>query len=214
MVGCELADDFITAGHRVTLLDVQNAPLATLLPAQASERLRAALVGAGVKFMGATQVTGVTQLAQGVKSVSLVGAPAIECDEVVAATGLVTDTRLAVGAKLTINRGIVVDPLTLQTSANDVFALGDCVSIDGAPCRFIEPISKQAHAIASAIAGHVDAPYLHSTPVIRLKTHSMPVVMHGIPVSNAQWHVVSETTKQLKMAQQVDGIACCTLELG
>jgi rubredoxin-NAD+ reductase len=214
MVGCELADDFMTAGHRVTLLDVQNAPLAALLPGQASERLRAALEGAGVKFMGATQVAGVTQLAQGVKSVSLVGAPAIECDEVVVATGLVTDTRLAVGAKLTINRGIVVDPLTLQTSAPDVFALGDCVSIDGTPCRFIEPIAKQAHAIASAITGHVDAPYAHSAPVIRLKTHSLPVVMHGIPTPNGQWRVVSDTPKQLKMAQQADGVDCCTLELG
>lgn len=214
MVGCELADDFITAGHRVTLLDVQNAPLATLLPEQASERLRAALEGAGVKFMGATQVAGVTQLAQGLKSVSLVGAPAIECDEVVAAVGLVTDTRLAVGAKLATNRGIVVDPLTLQTSATDVYALGDCVSIDGAPCRFIEPISKQSHAIASAIAGHVDAPYAHSAPVIRLKTHSLPVVMHGLPVPQGRWRVVSETAQQLKMVQQAEGVECCTLELG
>ena len=214
MVGCELADDFMTAGHQVTLLDVQKAPLATLLPEQASERLRVALEGAGVKFMGTTQVTGVTQLAQGVKSVSLVDAPALECDEVVAATGLVTDTRLAVGAQLTTDRGIVVDPMTLQTSAPDVYALGDCVSINGMPCRFIEPISKQAHAIASAIAGQLDAPYTHSAPVIRLKTHSLPVVMHGIPVSNGQWRVVSETHQELKMAQQIDGVDCCTLELG
>ena len=214
MVGCELADDFMTAGHRVTLLDVQKAPLAALLPERASERLRAALEAAGVKFMGATQVAGVTQLAQGEKSVLLVGAPALECDEVVAATGLVTDTRLAVGAKLKTNRGIVVDPSTLQTSAEDVYALGDCVSIHGTPCRFIEPISKQAHAIASAIAGRVDAPYSHSAPVIRLKTHSLPVVMHGIPVSDGQWRVVSETTTQLKMTQKLEGIDCCTLELG
>ena len=214
MVGCELADDFMTAGHRVTLLDVQKAPLAALLPEQASERLRAALEVAGVKFMGATQVAGVTQLAHGAKSVALVGAAALECDEVVAATGLVTDTRLAVGAQLTINRGIVVDALTLQTSASDVYALGDCVSIHGMPCRFIEPIAKQAHAIASAIAGHVDAPYSHSAPVIRLKTHSLPVVMHGVPVPHGQWRVVTETTQQLKMAQQVEGVDCCTLELG
>jgi rubredoxin-NAD+ reductase len=214
MVGCELADDFITAGHHVTLLDVQKAPLATLLPEQASERLRAALEGAGVRFMGATQVAGVTQLAQGVKSVSLVDAPAIACDEVVVATGLVTDTRLAIGAKLITHRGIVVDPLTLQTSAADVYALGDCVSIDGMPCRFIEPISKQAHAIASAIIGHVDAPYLHTPPVIRLKTHSLPIVMHGLPVPHGQWCVVSETAKQLKMTQAVEGVECCTLELG
>jgi rubredoxin-NAD+ reductase len=214
MVGCELADDFMTAGHQVTLLDVQKAPLATLLPEQASERLRVALEGAGVKFMGTTQVAGVTQLAQGVKSVSLVDAPALECHEVVAATGLVTDTRLAVGAQLTTDRGIVVDPMTLQTSAPDVYALGDCVSINGMPCRFIEPISKQAHAIASAIAGQLDAPYTHSAPVIRLKTHSLPVVMHGIPISNGQWRVVSETNQELKMAQQIDGVDCCTLELG
>ena len=214
MVGCELADDFMTAGHRVTLLDVQKAPLAALLPEQASARLRAALEGAGVKFLGGAQVAGVTQLAHGVKSVSLFGAPAIECNEVVAATGLVTDTRLAVGAQLTTNRGIVVDSLTLQTSAPDVYALGDCVSINGTPCRFIEPISKQAHAIASAIAGHVDAPYLHSPPVIRLKTHSLPVVMHGLPAADGQWSVVSETTTQLKMTQLVEGVSCCTLELG
>jgi len=214
MVGCELADDFMTAGHQVTLLDVQKAPLAALLPEQASERLRAALEGAGVIFMGATQVAGVTQLAHGAKSVSLVGALALECDEVVAATGLVTDIRLAVGAKLKTNRGIVVDPSTMRTSAEDVYALGDCVSIHGTPCRFIEPISKQAHAIASAIAGHVDAPYLHSPPVIRLKTHSLPVVMHGIPAAQGQWRVVSDTTQQLKMAQQVEGVDCCTLELG
>jgi rubredoxin-NAD+ reductase len=104
--------------------------------------------------------------------------------------------------------------LTLQTSAPDVYALGDCVSINGTPCRFIEPISKQAHAIASAIAGHVDVPYSHSAPVIRLKTHSLPVVIHGIPAAHGQWRVVSDTTQQLKMAQQIEGVDCCTLELG
>jgi rubredoxin-NAD+ reductase len=82
------------------------------------------------------------------------------------------------------------------------------------PCRFIEPIAKQAHAIACAILGQFDTPYLHSPPVIRLKTHSLPVVMHGLPALDGQWRVMSETKTQLKMAQCVDGVDCCTLELG
>jgi rubredoxin-NAD+ reductase len=36
MVGCELAEDFARAGHSVTLLDREVAPLAGLLPELAS----------------------------------------------------------------------------------------------------------------------------------------------------------------------------------
>jgi rubredoxin-NAD+ reductase len=214
MVGCELADDFITAGHQVTLLDVQNAPLATVLPEQASTRLRMALERAGVTFVGGVQVTSVVQNAGGLKVVTTQCGLSFECDEIVAATGLVTDTRLPAGANLMFERGIVVDPATLQTSAKDVYALGDCVSINGMPCRFIEPISKQAHAIASALNGHADAPYCHNPPVIRLKTHSLPVVMHGAPVADGLWRVTSETEQQLTMTQHADGLDCCTLVLG
>ena len=214
MVGCELADDFITAGHQVTLLDVQNAPLATVLPEQASTRLRMALERAGVTFVGGVQVTSVVQNADGLKVVTTQCGLSFECDEIVAATGLVTDTRLPAGANLMFERGIVVDPATLQTSAKDVYALGDCVSINGMPCRFIEPISKQAHAIASALNGHADAPYCHNPPVIRLKTHSLPVVMHGAPVADGLWRVTSETEQQLTMTQRADGLDCCTLVLG
>jgi hypothetical protein len=38
--------------------------------------------------------------------------------------------------------------------------------------------------------------------------------MHGIPAAQGQWRVVSDTTQQLKMAQQIEGVDCCTLELG
>ncbi len=214
MVGCELADDFTAAGHQVTLLDVQQAPLAALLPAQASERLRAALECAGVTFVGRAQVSEVVQNASGKKTVITACGLSLECDEVVAATGLITDTRLAAAAKLLLERGIVVDPMTLQTSATDVYALGDCVSIDGMPCRFIEPIAKQAQAIAAALRGQRETPYCHTPPVIRLKTHCLPLVMHGAPAAQGQWRVVLETGKQLKMAQQVAGADCCTLALG
>ncbi len=214
MVGCELADDFARAGHQVVLLDLQPQPLAALMPIQASERLRAGLEQTGVRFVGAVQVASVTVGQDGSKFVTTQCGRAFEADEVVAATGLVTDARISKGAGLAFERGIAVDSKTLQTSAPDVYALGDCVSIEGAPCRFIEPISKQASAIAHAILDIEYSGYAHTQPVIRLKTKSMPVVMHGLPVSGGVWETKEDTSDVLKMQQSLLGQMVVTLEIG
>ncbi len=214
MVGCELADDFARAGHQVTLLDVQSQPLATLLPPQGSARLRAGLEKAGVTVVGSVQVLGVALNPDGSKRVWTQCARQFVADEVVAATGLVTDTRLASGAGLALDRGIAVDPSTLQTSASQVYALGDCVSIEGAPCRFIEPISKQAQAIAHAILNIPYAGYAHTQPVIRLKTKSIPVVLHGLPVTAGLWQVMQDDPAKLRMQQSFGGTTVASLEIG
>ena len=214
MVGCELADDFVRAGHQVTLLDIQSQPLAALLPPLASARLCAGLASAGVRFVGAVQVEGVALSQAGSKHVFTRDGQVFEADEVVAATGLVTDTRFALGAGLRMDKGIAVNDATLQTSAQDVYALGDCVSIDGAPCRFIEPISKQAKAIAHAILNKPYAGYAHTQPVIRLKTTSIPVVIHGLPSASAQWQVFQDHSTKLVMQQSIGGQVIASLEVG
>jgi rubredoxin-NAD+ reductase len=214
MVGCELADDFARAGHQVVLLDLQSEPLAFLMPRAATERLRTGLEQAGVSFVGAVQVAAVTVASDGSKRVTTQCGRLFEADEVVAATGLVTDARIAKGAGLSFDRGVAVDAKTLQTSALGVYALGDCVSIDGAPCRFIEPISKQANAIAHAMLNIEYAGYEHTQPVIRLKTKSMPVVLHGLPVPGGIWETHEDTPDLLKMEQSHLGQLVAKLEIG
>lgn len=214
MVGCELADDFARAGHQVTLLDIQTAPLAGLLPPQAAECLRLGLEQAGVCFVGGVQVAQVSMASNGSKQVLTQCGRQFEADEIVSATGLVTDPRISTGAGLAFDKGIAVDAATLQSSAPNVYALGDCVSIDGAPCRFIEPISKQANAIAHAILNMDYAGYVHTQPVIRLKTKSMPVVLHGLPVAGGIWEVCEERQDLLKMQQIYAGEVIVSLEVG
>ena len=48
------------------------------------------------------------------------------------------------------------------------------------PCRFIEPIARQAEAIACAITQHaVEQSNVHRMPLVRLKTRSAPMTLRG-----------------------------------
>ncbi|MFG1425463.1 FAD-dependent oxidoreductase [Roseixanthobacter glucoisosaccharinicivorans] len=210
LVGCELAEDFSRAGHTVTLLDKEVAPLAALLPPLAAERLRLRLEGLGVRFLGGISVERAerghhgnpilfTKNAAGDREV-------LGADIVVSATGLATAGRLARSAGLAFQRGIAVDPVSLRTSVEGIYALGDCVSIAGAPCRFIEPIAKQAEAIAHHVLGLPHAGYAHAAPVIRLKSRALPVALHGLPHPNGAWRVISDDGAHLEMEQWHDGV--------
>lgn len=214
LVGCELAEDFARAGHAVSVLDMNEQPLAALLPERASQRLLQSWRSRGIAFLPARSVTLVESTSSGKRIVHTQRGEALHVDMVLCATGLGTDPRLARGAGLDFERGIVVDPGTLQTSAPDIYALGDCISIAGEPCRFIEPIAAQAETIAHAVLGRDHAGYRHKPPVLRVKTRSLPIVMRGVPSRELAWEVVDEDAQQLSMAQYRDGNVVASLDVG
>ncbi|NJJ56067.1 MULTISPECIES: FAD-dependent oxidoreductase [unclassified Pseudomonas] len=214
MIGCEMAEDFAKAGHEVTLIDRQTLPLGGLLPTQAAERLKASQLKCGIDYIGGVQVAKITDLGAGVKSITTTCGVVIEVDHIVAAIGLATENRLARIAGLEFERGIKVNPATLRTSSPDVFALGDCVSLDGMACRFIEPIAKQARAIAHEALGIPGAAYVHAQPVIRLKTRSLPIEIHGSPRPEGEWIVLEEDVNYLVMHQIVNGQPGSLLRVG
>ena len=205
LVGCELSEDLARGGHAVTLLGRTALPLADVLPEQACRRVAAGLVGVGVLLRNGVAVASLRSLPGGAVAVELESGERLEADAIVSATGLATDGRLARSAGLAFDRGVVVDRATLRTSAPAVYATGDCVSIDGAPCRFVEPLAAQAEAIAHAILGRPHGGYDHARPVLRLKTRSTPVVVHGAPIAGAEWTVIEDTVERLMMEQWADG---------
>jgi rubredoxin-NAD+ reductase len=205
MVGCELAEDLARAGHAVTLVGADALPLPELLPEQAGRRLLAGLEGLGIRYRERSLVSGLSRRPDGTVALALADGTSLAAATVIAATGLATPSRLVRGAGLAFDRGIVVDPATLRTSGPDIFALGDCISLAGQPCRFIEPIARQAATIASAILGRGHPAYAHAAPVIRLKTRSAPIALHGTPVAGAPWHVVEDSPQRLAMEQRQGG---------
>ena len=66
-----------------------------------------------------------------VRSVLLKSGKTLDCDVLVIAVGVRPETALAEKAGLEVNRGIIVDQQTMQTSDKDIYAAGDCtVSVD------------------------------------------------------------------------------------
>ncbi len=212
MVGTEIAEDLLKAGHEVTLIDLNDAPLSQMLPAKATARIAAAVKSQGINFLGGYQVSDVTRNSDGKLQVSYEPVSATDSDDsqqpeslivdhVIASTGLTVDDKLPTAAGVEFNRrtGIVVDATTLRTHASNVYAIGDCMSINGVACRYVAPLRAQAATIADDILGHEHGGYDHKPPMIRLKNKAISVMATGVPQAQGNWQVTTESDEELVM---------------
>jgi|TARA_B110000977_G_scaffold605_1_gene835 rubredoxin-NAD+ reductase len=179
LIGSELANDLALAGHHITLLDIASRPLASCLSHAQSTELVEAWSNLQINFIGGVRVSGLRQL-PGTADASSPIQVTTECqkcllvDHVVLAAGLETPSRLADSAGLVWNNGVDVNATTLATSVEGIYALGDCIAINGEVSRYIEPISRQARTVAAHILGLAAKPYKQIRVPLRIKTSSLP----------------------------------------
>ena len=185
LIGCEFANDLRSAGIDVDVIDPAPQPLGRLLPPRAADFLRAALEAAGVRFHFGATVQSVAHAATGIAAV-LANGTTLEADLVLSAIGLRPRVDLARDAGLTINRGIVTNAL-LQTSAADVYALGDCAEVAGFNLPFVMPIMQAARALARTLHGTATPVNYPAMPVV-VKTPACPTVVCPPPAGvEGQW---------------------------
>jgi rubredoxin-NAD+ reductase len=177
LIGSELANDLALGGHRITLLDVQAEPLARWQAEQAGQQVLQAWKNLPIRFVGGVKVAKVEKIGERIR-VSTDCGQQFEVDQVIAATGLQTPSRLAQSAGLAWQNGIAVDPQTLRTSNPAIHAMGDCITLNGQASRFIEPIARQAQTIAAAITAGTPVPYEVRPAMVRVKTSSRPLTLH------------------------------------
>ncbi len=193
LIGCELADDLCAAGHRVSIVDPNQRPLAALLPADIAELLRARFDAKGVEWrLG--QTLACVDHADGALRATLADGSTFATDLVLSAAGLLPITEPAARAGIAVGHGIIADR-RLRTSLPDVYALGDCAEVEGRCFSYIEPIRRQAEAIAADMAGE-HAPFQPRPPLVRVKTPSLPIsVCNGQIAADADpanWRCVSD----------------------
>ena len=204
LIGCEFANDLAASGHAVQVVDPNAAPLALLLPQEASAELQASLSELGVQWHLGTSVAEINRVS-GELMLRLANDKTAAVDVVLSAIGLRADTALAKAAGIATDRGISVNA-ALQTSAAHVYALGDNtqyasdslggVSHDASngasrdtsrTLPYVMPIMNAARALAQTLNGTTTEVKFPIMPVA-IKTPACPlVVAAAAPGTAGSW---------------------------
>jgi len=190
LIGCEFANDIVETGRKVTVIGPDKAPLGRLLPVEAGKALQNKLTQLGVAWRLNAMVNSVDYDSGGY-AVTLSSNEVVHADLVISAIGLLPNIGLAQTAGLQVNRGIMVNRY-LETSGENIYALGDCAEIEGMVLPFVLPIMHSARALAQTLAGNPSQVSFPAMPVV-VKTPAHSVVA-SLPPVNAigDWRITVE----------------------
>jgi nitrite reductase (NADH) large subunit len=176
LLGLEAAYGLAKAGASVTLVHLMDRLMERQLDLSAAELLKSLVERKGIRILlGAN--TARIEGEERVTAVQLADGRRIEADAVVFAAGIRTNASLAQESGIAVNRGIVVDDF-MQTSAPDIFALGECAEHRGTCYGLVEPAYEQARVLARHLAGQAAA-YEGSVVATNLKVSGVGVFSAG-----------------------------------
>ena len=176
LLGLEAAYGLAKTGTPVTLLHLMDRLMERQLDLPAADLLKSLVERKGIGVLldaNTVRICGTTR----VEGVELSDGRRIEADAVVFAAGIRPNTQLAGDAGITINRGIVVDD-RLQTSAEGIYALGECAEHRCVCYGLVEPAYEQARVLAQQLAGR-NAIYQGSVVATNLKVSGVSVFSAG-----------------------------------
>ena len=189
LIGCEYANDLILGGHQVTIVDPAANALTGLVPEIAGKALEQGLREAGANIHLRRFVSRIDS-SNAKLTATLDDGSTIETDIVISAVGLKPDLELAKSAGLECELGISTNR-ALETSAEDVYALGDCAQVDGHVMLFVLPLMSSARALAKTLSGERTEVQYGVMPVVT-KTPACPVIVLPPKDKPGSWTFESE----------------------
>lgn len=201
LIGCEYANDMRAGGYEVDVVAPCDHLLPSLLPPVAADALQRGLEGMGVRFHLDAVINKLTHKKDGIQA-ELSNGDVVEADLAVSAIGLRPRLELATKAGLATGVGIKVNK-ELETSAKDIYAIGDCAEVEGRVLLFVLPLMASARTLAKTLAGQVSEVSFGVMPVT-VKTPAVPVVVSPpAPNSEGNWTAdVSEQDVQAEFRNQ------------
>lgn len=132
LIGMKAAEGLSKLCKSVDVVELAPRVLPSILDAKSAKSVKKFLENQGkLKFHLENTVVKAKSKGRKITSVILKDGREIKCDMLVVAVGVRPETTLAEEAGLTVDRGIITDPATMQTSDESIYAAGDCtVSVD------------------------------------------------------------------------------------
>ncbi len=175
LIATELAEDLATQNIAVTLIIRGKHLMRQFIPENVSAQLEENLLKNNIQIIRNASVTDMNK-DDGDYALTLNNGDVHTTGLVIAAIGLDPIADIAKKAGIQTHKGIEIDQFC-QTSISDVYAIGDCAEHQHHLLAYLEPIRRQAIAIATHIHGDTNKPYQLNQPLIKTKTPSMPMMI-------------------------------------
>ena len=174
LIGCEFANDLVLGGYEVDVIDLAPQALGRLIPEAAAIDLQNKLSDAGVRWHFNTTVQTVDH-GNSELNITLTNGTTITSDIVLSAVGLKPRLALAQATGIATGIGIQVNR-HLETSAKNIYSLGDCAEVEGLVLPYVMPIMQAARALAPTLLGQETALNYPAMPVM-VKTPALPTIV-------------------------------------
>ncbi|AZT85365.1 FAD-dependent oxidoreductase [Marinobacter sp. NP-4(2019)] len=203
LIGCEFANDLRNGDYEVDVIAPSDTLMPGLLPPPAAEAVKSELTNLGVRFHLETVVDRIDREGDGV-TLTLANGETLQADLVISAVGLRPRIGLAEAAGLEVNRGIKVNR-ALETSAPDIYALGDCAEVDGHVLLYVLPLMACSRALAKTLTSERTEVAYGTMPVM-IKTPCCPTSVCPPPSdADGEWEVEQDGTSVKALFKAADG---------
>ena len=185
LIGMSVTEALVKRGVEVTVVEMKERILNTVLDEEASALVENTLNGCGVEIITGRTVSGVSSYLPGeATGVVLDDDRPIPCEVVIVAIGVQPRTGIASGTGVDVNRGIVVNR-HMETSVPGVYACGDAAEAYDFIHREnrVTPIWPNAYAggrVAGRNMAGVDTEYAGSTTMNSLHYFGLAIASAGL----------------------------------
>lgn len=177
LLGLEAAKGLVHLGMEATVVHLGNVLMERQLDDVAANMLKEELKRQGIQFAMGKQTAELLG-DERVTGLRFTDGSILDADFVVMAVGIVPNTSVAKASNIEVARGIVVNDM-LQTSAPDVYAVGECNQHRGLCYGLVAPLFEQGAILAKHLCEIETTGYEGSVVSTKLKISGVDVFSAG-----------------------------------